>query len=336
MQAPTCCTRVQTAKEWSVVALSEVRKSHMADITLERTGTLVQQLMQNLQAHPDGMRARDAIRELGDTVGLTEYERGDYKDGLQRFPRIVRFATIDLVKAGWLRKERGYWFVTDEGIEALNNHHDPTDLYRSAKSLYAQWRKDNPNDGDPTSSTIEISESEVELPESDSSIESTLEDAEGEAWDQIREHISKMDPFEFQNLIAALLTGMGYHIAWKSPPGPDKGLDILAYTDPLGASGPRIKVQVKRRQDKAPAESIRSFMAILGDKDIGLYVCTGGFTSSAESEVRDQQTRRLTLMDASQMVQLWIEHYDRVPEEHRLLLPLRPIYFLDRSLIDGS
>lgn len=308
----------------------------MADITIERTGVLVQQLMQILQSHPDGMRARDAIKQLGETVELTEYERGDYKDGLQRFPRIVRFATIDLVKAGWLRKERGYWSVTDDGIEAFTNYKDPGELYRSARTLYAQWRKDNPNEVDSTAPNGAPDETEVDISEVDSSIESTLEDAEGEAWDQIREHISNMDPFEFQNLIAALLTGMGYHIAWKSPPGPDKGLDILAYTDPLGASGPRIKVQVKRRQDKAPAESIRSFMAILGDKDIGLYVCTGGFTSSAESEVRDQQTRRLTLMDASQMVQLWIEHYDRIPEEHRLLLPLRPIYFLDRALIDGS
>jgi hypothetical protein len=48
----------------------------------------------------------------------------------------------------------------------------------------------------------------------------------------------------------------------------------------------------------------------------------GGFTSNAESEVRDQQTRILTLMDGSKIVQLWIEHCDRIQEENGLLLPL--------------
>ena len=308
----------------------------MADVTIGRTGVLVQHLMRILQSHPEGFRARDAIGELGQTVGLTDYERGDYKDGLQRFPRIVRFATIDLVKAGWMRKERGYWFITDDGSDALASHSDASELYRSAKALYAQWRKENPSEVDSSTPDLDFVKDEVDISGSDASIESTLEDAEGEAWEQIRDYIASMDPFNFQDLVSALLIGMGYHIAWKSPPGPDKGLDILAYTDPLGASGPRIKVQVKRRQDKAPVESIRSFMSILGDKDVGLYVCTGGFTSNAESEVRDQQTRRLTLMDASQMVQLWIEHYDRIPEEHRLLLPLRPIYFLERTVIEGA
>jgi Uncharacterized conserved protein len=143
-----------------------------------------------------------------------------------------------------------------------------------------------------------------------------------------------MDPYDFQDLVAGLLVGMGYHISWTSPPGPDRGLDILAYTDPLGASGPRIKVQVKRRGEKTTADEVRSFMAILGDHDIGLYISTGGFTSNAESEVRDQQTRRLTLLNAERMFDLWIEHYSKIPEARRILLPLRPIYFLDHQVID--
>ena len=39
---------------------------------------------------------------------------------------------------------------------------------------------------------------------------------------------------------------MGYYPSWVSPPGPDGGLDIVAYPDPLGKRPPRIKVQVKR------------------------------------------------------------------------------------------
>jgi predicted Mrr-cat superfamily restriction endonuclease len=39
---------------------------------------------------------------------------------------------------------------------------------------------------------------------------------------------------------------MDYYVA---PPGPDGGIDLIAHTDPLGTTGPRIKVQVKRRDD---------------------------------------------------------------------------------------
>jgi restriction system protein len=76
-----------------------------------------------------------------------------------------------------------------------------------------------------------------------------------------------MNPYEFQELVAALLRAMDYHIARVSPPGPDQGLDILGYTDPLGATGPRIKVQVKRRADKVTVDGLRAFMALLGSQD---------------------------------------------------------------------
>jgi restriction system protein len=240
----------------------------------------------------------------------------------------VRFATIDLVKAGWLVIHRGYWSLTDQGLEALQSFKEPADLYRTAKVLYAQWRRENP---------IEVNEedlSPVEEVLSETVAEDTLEDAEADAWDQIYTHISKMDPYDFQDLIGALLSGMGYHVSWKSPPGPDRGLDILAYTDPLGATGPRIKVQVKRRLDKSPAEVVRSFMASLGDHDVGLFICTGGFTANAEAEVRDQQTRRLTLLDAGGLFDLWVQHYSKVPEQYRNLLPLKPIYFLDSQSLE--
>jgi hypothetical protein len=46
-----------------------------------------------------------------------------------------------------------------------------------------------------------------------------------------------------------------------------RGLDIVAYQDPLGASDPRIKVQVQRRGDRISADELRSFMAVLARVD---------------------------------------------------------------------
>ena len=129
-----------------------------------------------------------------------------------------------------------------------------------------------------------------------------------------------MNPYEFQQLVARLLEAMGYHIAWIAEPGPDRGLDILAYTDALGATGPRIKVQVKRRSDKMAAEGLRSFLAVLGDHDVGIFVATGGFTKDAEIEWRSQQQRKVTLVDMHKLVELWERHYDKLTDEARSLL----------------
>jgi restriction system protein len=95
-----------------------------------------------------------------------------------------------------------------------------------------------------------------------------------------------MNPYDFQHLVAGLLTAMAYHVSWVSPPGKDGGVDILAWPDPLGTRLPRIKVQVKRQQTAVNVDGLRSFMALPGDEDVGLFVCTGGFTKDAESEAR--------------------------------------------------
>jgi restriction system protein len=119
---------------------------------------------------------------------------------------------------------------------------------------------------------------------------SALEEAEETAWLEVEQYLQGMNPYEFQELVAALLRAMDYHIAWVSPPGPDQRLDILAYTDPLGATGPRIKVQVKRRADKITVDGLRAFMALLGSQDVGIFIATGGFTADAQREVRSQET----------------------------------------------
>jgi restriction system protein len=296
-----------------------------ADTSAERVGVLMDSLMRLLADHPDGLKAKDALSQLRERVQLTPYELGTYADGSSRFDKVVRFSTIDLKQAGWMTKERGFWFITPEGTAALSEHPDPVDRYRRARALYAEWRR---------SSSATSSESRSEMIEVDEADPvAALEAAEADAWDQVRTYLKKIHPYSLQDLVAALLEGMGYHVAWSAPPGKDGGVDVIAYSDPLGTSGPRIKVQVKRWESRAPVDEVRSFISLLGQHDIGLFVCTGGFTKDAEEHARNQENRRVTLMDADALFQLWIEYYDRVPQQSRALLPIRPIYFLDHIVL---
>jgi len=137
-----------------------------------------------------------------------------------------------------------------------------------------------------------------------------------------------MIPYDFQDLVADLLRAMSYHVAWVSPPGKDGGLDILAWPDALGTKLPRVKVQVKRQETSVNVDGLRSFMAPLGDDDVGLFVCTGGFTKDAEAEARKQEKRRVVLISLDRLFDLWVEHYSKLTDQARRRLPLRPIQFL--------
>ena len=289
---------------------------------------------------PEGLPAKEVLHRLEQVVPPTEFEKSDYPKhpGIRRFEKMVRFATIGPVKAGWLVKSKGRWYLTEEGIRAYNQIKDPEEFNREARRLYLKWRTTQPEaiteleakgaEGTTSSEPAELTAEEAVALDFLQAEASTFEEAEETAWEEIEQYVQAMNPYDLQKLVAALLRAMGYHVSWIAPPGPDKGIDILAHNDPLGTSTPRIKVQVKRRADRIRVESIRSFMAVLGEQDVGIFVSTGGFTSDAESEARTKETRKLTLVDLEKLVELWIQHYDKVADSDKLLLPLKPVYYL--------
>lgn len=117
-----------------------------------------------------------------------------------------------------------------------------------------------------------------------------------------------------------------------APPGKDGGTDLIAYNDPLGTKPPRIKVQVKRNANSSRIDvmGLRSFMAVLGEGDVGLFVALSGFTRDAELEAR-QSHRRVNLIDARKLVELWTAHHVQLDDEARRRLPLKPVWFLADS-----
>jgi restriction system protein len=295
----------------------------MPEVTRRRNGELLRGLFQILLEHPEGLQARDALAKLRTRVEPTEYEKGRYEAGGLRFDHIVRFATVDASKAGWLLKQKGQWSVTDEGRAALAQFPDPEALYRRAAELYREWRKRTPDV--PPEGESEPVEGEAGA---EKASEISFEQAQEQAWAAVERYLRGMPPYEFQDLVASLLRAMGYYVAWVAPPGKDGGIDILACGDPLGTRPPRIKVQVKRVGQNVSVEGLRSFMALLGDDEVGLFVTTSGFTKDAQDEARTQEKRRVTLVDLERFFDLWVEHYGRLDEEARRRFPLEPIYFL--------
>jgi restriction system protein len=293
----------------------------MAEVTRRRTGELLRKLFEILMASPDGLQAQEALARLAATVQLTDYEKGSYASGGRRFEKIVRFATVDAVKAGWLQKAKGRWSITDAGREAYSTLVDPEAFYRQAIKLYNQWKASRP---DATPET----EDETEDNTSGKAASITFEQAEEQAWLEIEQYLRQMQPYDFQDLVASLLRAMGYFVSWIAPPGKDGGIDILAWPDPLGTRAPRIKVQVKRQQQTVNVDGLRAFMSLVDDDDVGLFVSLGGFTKDAQDEARSQTKRKITLLNLESLFDLWVEFYEKLSDDARRRLPLRPIQFL--------
>ncbi|WP_238185447.1 winged helix-turn-helix domain-containing protein, partial [Methylobacterium trifolii] len=107
----------------------------MAVITRRRTGEFLRKLFELLITDPSGVKASTLVEAVGNAFSLTEYEKGLYPSGGQRFEKILRFATVDCVKAGWLQKNKGLWLVTEAGQKAYTQFQDPEIFYKEACRL---------------------------------------------------------------------------------------------------------------------------------------------------------------------------------------------------------
>jgi len=299
----------------------------MAEITARRQGELLAGVFQVLQKHPDGLAAKDVLRQVSEIVPPTPFEAADYpsRPGDRRYEKIIRFSTVAFVKAGWLVKTKGTWFATDEGLSAFDKAGSDVEAwFRAAEAKYREWKKGQPE----PDAVSDVDEADIE----EAAVRTTFEEATEAAFADIRAHLEAMSPYDFQDLVAGLLEAMGYRVLWVAPPGPDRGVDIVAGSDPLGVQDPRIKVQVKHRFASATDVSdLRAFMAVLGSRDVGIFVSAGGFTKAARDEARNHETRRLPLLDLEQLLDLWISHYGKITEDKKLMLPLRPVYYLAPS-----
>src|SRR5258708_36430262 len=120
----------------------------MAAVRRRRVGELQRGVFKILLDNPEGLAAKEIISRMEQVVPPTEFERSDYPKhpGIQRYGKMIRFATIGPVKAGWLIKEKGKWYLTEEGKKAYIRFEDPEAFRRESSRLYYQWLDKQPKE----------------------------------------------------------------------------------------------------------------------------------------------------------------------------------------------
>lgn len=255
-------------------------------------------------------------------VEFTEWEKersGKFHN--YRWSNTYQFYSINYAKAGFIIKKNGKWFLTTEGEEALASGAES--IFQKANVAYAQWKNVKYTNENIVDDNITDNNTDEEK-----EIIANLEQLESQANEGIKDYLNRKNPYEFQDMVAALLRSMGYYTPFIAPRGKDGGVDVTAHLDALGAKTPRIKVQVKHMPTTPiPVKDIRGLIGILRDGDMGLFVTSGSFSPSAIQEAQ-HSTTYVKLIDGDEFIRLWIEHYIKMTDEDKNMMPLKHIAFI--------
>lgn len=149
------------------------------------------------------------------------------------------------------------------------------------------------------------------------------------ARDQIVQRLAtNFSGHEFTQLIAAILRAQGYQ-ARVTPPGADRGIDIVAGQGALGFDGPRLVVQVKSGSVVADQPTLQSLLGCIQDTQAehGLLVSWSGFTSAVRQRVNELYFR-VRLWGREEILDALFSVYEELPEDIRAELPLQKLWVL--------
>lgn len=142
-----------------------------------------------------------------------------------------------------------------------------------------------------------------------SGIAALVKSINAEARQQLREFLHNMDPFQFEHLIASLLTEIGYDDVRLTPQGNDMGVDVVAEIE-LGISRVREGIQIKRYTGTIGRPIVSQLRGALPlfDAVRGSIVTTGGFSKKALDIAFVPNAAPITLIDGERLIDLLIEH----------------------------
>jgi restriction system protein len=129
-----------------------------------------------------------------------------------------------------------------------------------------------------------------------------------------------------EELVEAILRAQGY-TTYRTPIGPDKGVDILAAPGELGFGTPRICVEVKSGDDAVDHPTLQQLIGAMQNVQAqqGLLVSWGGFKSSVDKE-RARHFFKVRLWDQGILIDQLLEHYHELNEDLKAELPLKRIW----------
>jgi restriction system protein len=268
-----------------------------------------------LAASPDGhLRKDQVLQAIEATANLDDWARVVYDNGNTRWRSIFAFASVGLVKGGYVTKLRGVWFITEEGRAVANAPFDGLAFLAEVNLRYRAWKSSQLTA--QTSATEQENEEDdallVDLPEE--RMANILRQANEALSAELLEKIKAESPAFFERMVVQLLVAMGYggnraNAGQVTQLSADNGIDGIINEDPLGLD--TIYLQAKRWQDPVGEGPVRDFIGALVIKGVkkGVFLTTSYFTPAARAAVQGNKSdQKIVLIDGARLAALMIEH----------------------------
>lgn len=263
-----------------------------------------------LAAAPNGQLQKQALMQaIESTVPLDDWARTVYDNGNTRWRSIFAFASVELVKGGYVTKLRGVWSITDEGRAVAAAPYDGPAFLKELLRRYRVWK---------ASQSIVPAEEEAEdeslFEQPEDRMASILRNAHEALAAELIENIRQCEPAFFEKLVLDLLLKMGYGRRREDAgrtvgQAGDGGVDGIINEDPLGLD--TIYLQAKRWEGSVGEGPIRDFIGALDIKGVkkGVFLTTSYYTPAAKAAVEGiRSDKKVVLIDGAHLARLMIEH----------------------------
>jgi restriction system protein len=125
---------------------------------------------------------------------------------------------------------------------------------------------------------------------------------------QLLKRIQEMSAAEFEELIALLLTALGFEDVTVTPYSGDQGIDIRSTLVVGDSIRTRMAVQVKKWKNNVQAPTVQQVRGSLSTHEQGLIITTSDFSKGAVAEANQADKIPVALMNGERLVDLLIEN----------------------------
>jgi restriction system protein len=285
----------------------------------------IEPILRYLVQHPEGAPASTVHEAASATLGISD------SDKQVLLPS--RTQPVYKNRAGWAHDRlkrarlsssprRGYWKLTNEGINYANLHPVPlTEDQVKALAVADPTVRLRPltTSADNQAGPIQHHDFEESVSTPDDRLESAITELREAAGEDLLETIGGMSPRFFENLVLDLLHAMGYgasrtdlqHVGRSG----DGGIDGIISLDRLGLE--KVFVQAKRWQNPVGPEAVQAFYGALEGRraNKGVFITTSTFTPGAVEFAR--LVEKIVLIDGLRLADLMMEY--GVGVSHRIV-----------------
>ncbi|MHC4738590.1 MAG: restriction endonuclease [Planctomycetota bacterium] len=256
---------------------------------------------------------KEATEVLITEFGLTEQEQKQLLPSgtIRVIVNRIGWAATYLKKCRLLESpKRGYFKITQRGIDALNQNISKIDnKYLQQFSEYHEFKTIKKKKA-KIKLRRKIDEDGLQTPEEDMGI--AYEELNQNLAQELLDKIKDSSPIFFEILVIELLVKMGYGGSRKDAGqavgrSGDEGIDGVIKEDRLGLE--TIYIQAKRWENNVSRPEVQKFAGALQGQRAkkGIFITTSAFTKEA-MQYASKIENKIVLIDGERLSQLMIEH----------------------------